>query len=111
MKPSIRKRLAAGIAGLALAAGSIMLAPSAHATGDPNQLDQGDFTLQCRHQFGTWGWQAGLYGSTVVDWKCVDYFGLGTAREPIDVNNYCWRMFGNGAHWHNYSDPYSWYCG
>lgn len=106
----IKKIAISAIAAGMVVASSLLGASSAHATGNLSSLDQGDFTIQCQHQYGSWGWQAKLVGSTAVDWKCVDLFGLGSQRKPIDVAGYCWRLWGMSAHYSNYNNPNSWYC-
>lgn len=89
----------------------------AHATGDPTQLDQGDFTIACRSQYGQQGWQAHLYGSTIADWKCFYNDGWPwsvwtSERKSINVTSYCVNNLGmTYASWRDVNDPNSWYCG
>lgn len=113
---SITKKATAITAALVFAASSMMLTGAAHATGNPDSLDQGDFTIQCRHQYGKKGWQARLYGNTIADWKCFYNDGWPwspwtSEKRSIDVSNYCWRHWGNAGKWRDVNDPYSWYCG
>ena len=106
----LRKKLASTLAvGVIVLSGLFMMAPAAQATGNPNQLDRGDLTGQCRDQYGQQGWTAELYGSTAYSWKCV-YLGNVSDKRNVDINAYCQRVYGVYAQTTNPNSPYAWRC-
>lgn len=114
LEMSFAKKMAVGIVAIVVVLNALV-APSASATGNPNQLDQGDLTLRCKTQYGQQGWQAYLYGSTAVDWKCFYNDGWPwsvwtSERRSVDIGGYCWSLWNKSAQYRNYNDPNSWYC-
>ncbi len=105
----LRKRLTPLFAAGAIALGGLLAAPVAQATGNPSALDRGDFTIQCKAQYGAYGWAAQLTGSTAYGWKCVYLTDFGDQRD-ISINSYCMNHWGVWAMTTNPSDPYSWKC-
>ncbi len=66
-----------------------------------------DLDLYCRQTYGD-SFRALLGGTTVYDWACVSDTG---EREGMDLNAGCQTQHNvRVADFHDYNDPYSWYC-
>ena len=108
---NLKKRLAPVLLVCAIVFGSLLMTSAVSATGDPNALDQGDFTQQCKQQYGLSGYTAQLFGSNAYSWKCVYNYPFNTTPQlDIDINAYCMRLWGVWAETTNPSSPYSWRC-
>lgn len=108
---NLKKRFASVIFVCAIVFSSLMMTSAVGATGNPEALDQGDFTIQCKHQYGHSGYSARLFGNDAYSWKCVYNWPFNTSPKlHIDINDYCMRQWGVWSETTNPNSPYSWRC-
>ena len=108
---NLKRRFASVLLVCAIVFSSLLITTAVSATGDPNALDQGDLSIQCRQQYGLSNYTAQLFGSDAYSWKCVYNYPFNTSPKlHVDINDYCQRMWGVWAETTNPSSPYSWRC-